>query len=203
MIDRPLISLLLTILPIIAIIGVEYSSKRFHIEREITRKLVHIMLGIVAVLGFIEGPIWLFAVIVSVMTLFIVISFFKKILPSVHNVNRPTYGEIFLPIGILAPLLLVSHNPKIYITSILVVTLADSGAGLVGHWQKKNRKTIIGSVVFFIIALIVISALNNISPHLAMLVALVSTVIERFSPYGSDNLTVPLGVAGLMLLLHM
>ncbi|MEI6850381.1 MAG: hypothetical protein WCK26_00260 [Candidatus Saccharibacteria bacterium] len=200
MIRRPIISAILILLPIVIVTVIEYTSRKFRVSPEITRKLVHITLGIVATLGFIEGPIWLYVFIVSILALFIAISFRKKLLSSINGVKRPTYGEVFLPIGILAPLVLVSHTPYIYVASILILTLADSGAGLTVYLLNKNKKTIAGSLVFFAIASVVIILCTNSPLLMAMGVALGVTVVERFSPFGSDNLTVPLAATALMLL---
>lgn len=203
MIERPLISIILILLPIVAITVIEYVGRKFTISPDITRKLVHIMLGLVAALGFIEGPIWLYALTVAILAFVIAISFRKKLLSSIHNVERQTYGELLLPIGMLAPLLLVSHSPHIYITSILVMTLADSGAGISGYLLRKKKKTIIGSLVFFAIASTIVCLYTDSPLLLTIGVALGATIVERFSPYGSDNLTVPLAITSLMLLFNM
>jgi len=203
MITRPFISIILIILPILTIVVIEYVGRKYNIASEITRKLVHATLGLAAVLGFMEGPIWLYALTVAILAFFIAISFFKKLLSSIHNVNRHTYGELFLPIGILAPLLLVSETPNIYIASILVMAFADSSAGMFGFFLGKKNKSILGSLVFFAVAILVIFLNTNSPIYLVIAVALGSTVVERFSPYGSDNLTVPLATTSLMLFLNM
>jgi len=203
MIKRPLLSAILILLPIIAVVAIEYISRRFRIAPEITRKLVHITLGIVATFGFIEGPVWLYTVIVAILALFIVISFREKLLLSIHGVNRPTYGEVFLPVGIIAPLLFVYDKPKVYIASILILTLADSAAGLFVYLLNKKHKTIAGSLIFFAVASAIMILCTGLPVLISIGVALGVTIVERFSPYGSDNLTVPLAATALMLLFNM
>lgn len=201
MIDRPLVSLALILLPIIVLLGMEIVSKRFHVQPELTRKAAHVIIGIIAVLGFLEGPLWLYAVSVSALTGIVFVSLRKRLLSSLHGVKRPTFGELFLPLGLLAPLPFTLDAPEIYITSILVMTLADSFAGLVGFYTKQRTKSIRGSVVFLGVAFGIILLAAGIPWTQALLVAVIATGVERFSNYGSDNLTIPLVVTAVLLLL--
>lgn len=201
MLKNPAYSAFLTLLPILIVIGLEFVRRKLAIPSELTRKLNHIALGIVAILGYIEGPTWLYAIIIGILTIVIFISYSKNILTSVHDVSRQTFGELFFPVGILAPLLLVADKPSIYIASILVVTLADSLAGIYGYVAKKKSKSLIGTLIFFCVTYLILILTANIELYQVLLVAVTVSLVERFSKYGSDNLTIPLAVTCMLLIM--
>jgi len=82
----------------------------------------------------------------------------------------------------------------------LVLTFADTAAGFVSNFYKEQRKMIRGSLVFFLIAFAILLATGSSLPE-ALVFALILTAVERFSPYGTDNLTVPAAAALLLLFL--
>jgi len=201
MVDRPLVSLLLIALPLIVLFAMEILSRRTRVQPEVTRKISHIVLGSIAVLGFLEGPIWLYAASIAALSLYVFTSLRKKRLRSPHGVERSTYGALFLPLGLLAPLPLTFDAPEVYIFSILIVTFADSAAGLVGFLLKRTQKSMLGSTVFFAVTALILFAYPLALPPFALIgVAVAVTLVERYSIYGSDNLTIPLAATALLLL---
>lgn len=200
MINRPLVSLLLIVLPIVFLLLMEFVAARFKIKTELTRKATHITVGVVAVLGYLEGPLWLYAASIAGLTVFLVITQRRRLLKGLHGVGRPSFGELFFPLGLLAPLPLTLSHPEIYITSILVVTFADSAAGLVGHLRQKQTKSIEGSLAFLVVAFLVIALTTALPLGAAALVAGIVMIVERYSTYGLDNLTIPLATTALLLL---
>jgi dolichol kinase len=121
-------------------------------------------------------------------------------LTSVHKVRRRTFGEIFLPIGTLATWAICQGDPKIFVPSLLIMTFADSAAGLVSDVLKAERKLWAGSAVFMLVALVLFSTVGQLDVVHALLFGLTVTLVERFSPVGSDNTTVPVASALLLLL---
>ena len=98
----------------------------------------------------------------------------------------------------------------VYTISLLTMSLADGLAALVGTYYGMNRKykvygrskTVLGSLTFFIVALVLILIYIDKTGHVFSLgylaVASGLTLIENISPKGMDNLLVPL-VAALFL----
>ncbi len=124
-----------------------------------------------------------------------------------HDTGRVSHGELYFTGAVLALLVLVPKDPLLYVVPILIVTLADTCAALVGARIREPRflrggqgKTLEGSVVFFTVAAICTYLpallLTNATPSDALLisvtVALITTVVEAASEYGLDNLLVPL-----------
>jgi dolichol kinase len=120
---------------------------------------------------------------------------------SIHEVKRRTYGEIFLPLGTLITYAISQGRPEIFVPSVFVMTFADSFAGLTSDMLKKERKVIQGSIVFFVIAFLLLIENTHLPLGHILLATIVVTLVERFSPLGSDNATVPVATALLLLTL--
>jgi phytol kinase len=116
-------------------------------------------------------------------------------------------GEIWFVCGVCLSFLLAS-DPVAYCIAILVVTLADAAAALVGRrfgrllrMPLAARKSAAGSAAFFVVAFAVaflalyaaadVPLMRAIGS--AALVALLTTAIEAVLARGLDNLFVPLG----------
>lgn len=189
-------------------LGIECAHRTLSLPTELTRKLAHIGgAGGAALL-----PLWLsWRAIFAIALFFTVVMTLSKLVHgfhSIHDVERQTYGEIFLPLGIAA-LALMGLDSSIYCCALLVIALADPFAQFVGrkfgrpHQLQLHHKTLEGSGGFFAVALLVIvSVLSLLSPIptstillRGSLAALIVTIIEHISPKGLDNLTAPLAVA--------
>ena len=180
--------------------GVEFFKRRFSLSPELTRRVVHIGAGVCTIIDFYYVPGWPFVVLISTSIAIIGFSYFKNFFTSVHNVTRHTYGEIFLPFGSLSAYFITLGEPTAFLPSLLIMTFADSLAGLTSDFFKQPRKMWRGSLVFFVVAAAILFLTSNMDVPLALLAAVILTAVERFSPRGSDNLTVP-AVAALLLVL--
>jgi phytol kinase len=103
---------------------------------------------------------------------------------------------------------LAADDPVLYCIPMLLLTLADSAAALVGTTWGKHRyltmgdyKTLEGSAAFFVVAFGCIAvplawftpASNPESMAVAALIAFAVTVLEAAVGGGFDNLLIPLG----------
>ena len=91
----------------------------------------------------------------------------------------------------------------------------DGFAAIIGGKYGKNKfeilgneKSVEGSLAMFffsfIVSLVILSIFNPMNAILfSLILALVSTILEAFSPYGFDNLTVPLGTSLVYYLLSI
>ena len=135
------------------------------------------------------------------------------VLPSVHGVDRTTWGEVFLPAGV-ALLAATSPSHAAWVYGILVMGLSDSIAGLTGQHLGRHHfrigpssKTVEGSLSFFAVTLVIGLALtigdegfDQVAvPLLGVgLAALVLTAVEAVLPWGLDNLVLPVLAAALL-----
>ena len=192
--------LLLSLMFLTFMATVELLKRKFKLSAEFTRRVIHIGSGFSALLHYLFVPGWPFVLLVGSSIVIIAISYRKNFFTSVHDVKRPTFGEIYLPLGVLSAYFISLLEPAAFIPALLITTLADSFAGLVSDFYKQPRKMWRGSLAFFWVALIILFTTTlNWPVHVA--VALALTFIERYSPFGSDNLTVPVGATLLLVIL--
>jgi phytol kinase len=170
-----------------------------------TRRIAHVFSALIA----FTFPYYLkIEYIVFLCILFLLkltISKHKKILGSIHGVVRKTWGELFFPIGVgIVAILTLPLYVELYQISILLLGLADTAANIIGTYYPyhsllifRNKKTYSGSLAFAIVAVIIFIAFG-INPVVAVVFGAVLSVIEVLSPYGTDNLTVPLFTAVLL-----
>lgn len=188
----------------------EYVSRTHRkIHSELKRKIVHMGAGcFVATWPFYFK--WWEIGLVALMALFVVaMSIQYNIFRSIHSVNRRSFGEILftIAIGLLA---FLDGSPWIFAAAMLHLGLADGLAGVVGTlFAKKSRykvfgytKSWLGTATFFVVSLAVTTgyfiATHHFDPALLVAIPILTTMVENFAVFGTDNLFVPLMVAGLL-----
>jgi dolichol kinase len=188
----------LALIYVTILLGIEITKRKFNLSGEMSRRIVHIFTGLTSVIYFQLLPAPHFVTLSVISLIVVLLSQRFGWFTSIHSVKRKTYGEIFLPLGTLGTWAITQAEPKTFIPSMLIMTLADSSAGLVSDFLKQSRKMFRGSIMFFIVALAILLLSPEVSVLAAIAFALALTLVERYSPLGSDNFTVP--VAGAVLL---
>lgn len=185
----------------------EFGWRRGWLRNEFGRKFVHITIGSFVAFWPLfltwNQIFFLSAAFVAAVGLSKYLGIFKAI----HSVQRPTWGEIFfaLSVGLLA---LLTQNGWMYMAALLHMSLADGLAAIIGtQYGKRNRysvlghtKSIVGSVTFFSISLIILVGYSigtdtSIGLFTLLGTSLVATVLENVSTRGLDNITVPVWIA--------
>jgi phytol kinase len=187
-----------------------WRNKKQGKNRELGRKIVHMSVG--ALLAFSPYFLHWYEIEIISFSFFIVIVISKSlnIFTSIHAVDRKTFGEIFfaLSFGLVA---LVTHEKSIYLAAILLMSIADGAAAIMGIYFGKNnfyrvfgtRKSVVGTTSFFVCSLIILllvksqSGLNGTYAYLPA-IAVVATVLENVSVWGADDITVPIVTALLL-----
>jgi phytol kinase len=205
--------LVITILAVfLVLVGNEIWWRRQKPHDEFSRKFVHITVGsFVAFWPFFLT--WTQIEILSVAFLIVIgLSRWLGVFQAIHSVQRPTWGEVFfaLAVGLLA---LITHDKWIYAVSLLQMSVADGMAAVVGtrfSGQHKyavlgHAKSVIGTLTFFAVSLVVLLVLNQYLPHQLSLMEIMSlsalaSLIENIGIMGLDNLLVPCLVA--LVLVH-
>lgn len=199
---------------IAAVIGVflilvfaEYLSRYKGVHSELTRKLVHILVGVfVAFWPFFLS--WRQIQMISLAFLLVVlVSLWLNVFRSIHAVQRNVAGELLfaMVIGILA---FISTEEWIFTAAMLHLSLADGLAATVGLlWGDSNQykvfkrvKSVAGSLAFFFTSVVIIilyTIFSDADPNIAALLWLpvAATAAENVAVNGSDNLVIPLLVA--------
>ena len=178
--------------------AIEYLTRLKKYPKEITRRIAHMLSGIFgAIMGITLEP-WVFITFVLFFLLIISVSYVRKFFSSIHGVKRRTYGEIFLPLGILAAFLISNGETTTYLVSVLILSIADPLAGFLSDLQF-DKKRILGSSSFFLCSLLILFLFLRSQPFsLLILQALLVTLVERISKYGTDNLSIPISTSLLL-----
>ena len=177
----------------------------------IIRKLIHLITGImIFVLSFLlqrEVLMWL----IVAGSLFSFLTFNYKKFHILHKTTDASLGTLFYPLGILSSYLILYNMPVLYFqTSLLVLSVSDTAANFMGQIKKGNgkffilhdRKSMHGIMGYVFSALIIFYILlpARLTTDVFFMVTLIflSVVFEISSWRGSDNFTIPVGLAILL-----
>ena len=203
------IKIAVIILWILTILVIAFLCKKYFPKKEeLSRKVIHIGTGPVILLA------WIFDIPKNIaffsalfITLALGINYQYRLLPAIEDIKRKSFGTIAYGISITLLLLLFwpRHASSISI-GVLSMAFGDGLAGLIGRSIKSPTWSVfgqiksiagtftMGSVVAITTA--TISSTNNLGIHPLeiIVISLIATFLEQISPWGMDNLTVPIGV---------
>lgn len=204
------------IIGFIYVVGVIVAGKIFEKKsKEASRKFIHIMLApywIIAILCF-DNVIWasvlpfLFVIINAISCKFELIKQMER-----EGKEKDGFGTIYYALSLLilsiitfGPLKIYKnmYGPVVAFVGVLIMALGDGFAAIIGKNVKSfeykilgTKKTLAGSATMFFISFIILSVFLvyvkvAIWPIKAILIALLSTILEAISVKGLDNITVP------------
>ncbi len=183
-------------------------------QSEWSRKLVHIGTGPVVLMA------WFFAIdraiaipVAGVVTLLAALNHRLRLLPGIEDIDRHSYGTIAYGASItLLFWFLWPDRPQPLVAGVLVMAFGDGMAGLLGplipspRWRVLGQtRSLAGTAVMGVLAAAVLKGVALVQPAAApstwslLAIAAGATALEQWASLGVDNLTVPLGVAGLWL----
>ncbi|WP_282027733.1 hypothetical protein [Ruegeria faecimaris] len=210
--------ILLALASVAALLGlmavVRWLAQKVGLSAEVQRKLMHVGTGLFTlVLPWIFPERWpiymLIGVTLIVMLILRLPRFSQGLGATLHSVERTSYGDFLLALSVGLCLLLAGENTLYYVLPIAVLTLADAAAALAGTTYGTKRyvvedgeKSLEGSVVFFVVTLLVAIICflfsSKLPPSnimmLCLMVAAFGTLVEAQSWRGFDNLFLPLGL---------
>lgn len=183
---------------------VELIARITRLSVELTRKIVHIAAGLIAVSLPLFMPFEHIAILCLIFVPIMLISKSLNIFGSIHRVKRSTYGEVCFPMGILLAVVLFPSLVT-YIYAVLTMALADGFASVIGQsWGRRPYKlwraykTVEGSATFLAITLVIsficLQAVGIgllVAFGLSIVLAAILTISEAILPYGLDNLVIP------------
>ena len=192
---------------------------------DFTRKFIHIGVGM-----WIVGTVLLFEncylalIPPAVFVIINAVSYWRGTITAMETGDKSNLGTIYFPISFAVIIYCFWGMPVPMVASMMPMTWGDAQAGLVGRRYGFHRYTVLGhtrsvegsvamllwswistSLVLFVLPLVL--GLPTISPLLALIyggaTALVCTLVEALSPWGIDNLTVPLAAGLVLYALHI
>ncbi len=204
---------------VLAVLLLADAFRRYlHIPVATTRKAVHIAVGmwVFPTLFLFEHRGWALLPPLA-FVLLNALSLRFRLFAAIEVAER-TWGTVLFPLSfaLLLGLFWPIGRPEIAAGGVMAMTWGDAMASIVGRtWGQAGyrlwgqRKTWLGSLACFSWTLLALTMtlrfLGGVTPPLALgraaLASLGGTVVEALSPRGTDNLTVPLAVAGLLYLL--
>ena len=120
--------------------GVEFIKRNFSLSASVTRRVTHVGAALIAA----AAPLFLNQLtIILACVLFagvVIIGRRTTFLSSIHNVERQSFGDVFLPLGeAVSAVVFLPHNIAAFQYGILVMGLSDALAGFVGErWSKHS-----------------------------------------------------------------
>ena len=193
-------------------------QRRQSVHSETVRKALHVLMGSVALsFPLVFTTVWpvvgLAALSLALMLALRRVPWLRRRFGSVlYSVGRRSYGEVCFPVAVCALFVGSGGGGIGYVIPLLLLTLADPAAALVGTRLGRMRfasfggaKSGEGSLAFFLVAVpcaLLPLALVGTPLAAALLTALAiataATFIEAASGHGLDNLFVPLGGFALL-----
>ncbi len=202
-----------------ALLGLaEWLARRTTLAPEWSRKLVHLGGGLVCLLFPLLLDRALTVLLLAILFgggLWLAEHF--RWLQCLCRVPRRSHGSVYYPFAIAALFRLTTGHYALYVSAVLVLTVADTAAALVGARFGRIRyrtggvdehKSLEGSLAFWVLAFLAVGLPLTVSAGTvtagqavlsAFLAATLLTAVEAVSVGGRDNLYVPL-LAAFMLL---
>ena len=181
--------------------GLELAVRRASAGSEATRRVAH-----VAACAY---SVWIHSFLSTAQFIAVAGSFVAlmagskllHVLRSIHGTRRRTWGEVYMPLGLLVGAAIAGDNSRAFVAAAVILGVADVAAGLVGDARGSESKTWWGTAAFAFVAIVVLIALGRgVLRSVVLGVAL--ALVERVSPWGTDNVTIPVAAAAALVALE-
>ena len=184
-------------------------------RQEVYRKLVHISSSTIALCLWYFGKDMMLKWVILVSILFPLFDYLRKYLPRIQRLYHNLFGIITRPneyeglsgaswVFIGAGVTVYLFNEKIAIIALLIMSLSDSAAALIGMKYGQTQlfnKSLEGSIAFFTTTYFIIILLTPASLIVILLTTFIVTAIELFSTQKfNDNIFIPLATGILLTL---
>ncbi len=193
-----------------------------HRPVDFTRKFIHIGVGMWILGEVLLFETWYLALIPPATFVIInAISYWRGTFRAMEGEERGTLGTIYFPIAFGALVYYYWSQPVLMVASMMPLTWGDAMAAVIGqrygHYRYtiwKRTRSLEGSLAMLLFSWMATSLALFVMPYLlgkplinwmlaliyGGVVALVCTVVEAFTPWDLDNLTI---AAAAALVLHL
>jgi phytol kinase len=216
----PLLAAIAVVIALLGMLaGLRLLRQRVTLHPELARKLSHLGFGLITLtFPWLFHSVWPVIVvsalaIVTLLALRYVPALRSTVGEAVHGVDRSSFGDLYFPIAVTGLFVLAKGSWVLYTLPLLTLTLADAVAALIGvsygrmkYDGAEGRKSIEGSLAFFLVAFLAIHLplllLTPTGRAESLLIGLTFGVLvmllEAVAWRGLDNLFIPFG--GFLLL---
>ena len=181
------------------------------VEKKITRKVVHILVGFEwVILHHFMGPGIHFLVVCILFTLLLAFTHRRNLMPMIASEGDNAPGTVYYGIAMTIMATITLFVPSMIVPfgiGVFCTSLGDGLAGLLGQLitTPKNakiygNKTVYGTLFNFIVSAIVVGSFGHVFSlgltiwHI-LAVAFFVTELELFTGRGLDNITITLGAS--------
>jgi phytol kinase len=212
------LALLIAFLYVSIVLALSEALRRgLKVSVDVTRKFVHIAVGMIAFPLALLFSAWQFAIIPPLAFIVVnYVSYRRQIFAGMETGERGQLGTVYFPISFSILIPLLWSQPALLVASLMPMTWGDAFAALIGQRYGKRKFTVLGqtrslegTIVMFafsllavFLALVFFAQPIATSFVFALVVALIASVVEALSPFGIDNLTVPLSSAIVLVALN-
>lgn len=194
--------------------GLSLLSRSGRVPAELIRKMLHVAMGL-TVVGFpwLFTEDWPVLVLVGLslvgLVLLRVSRWLRRLFGGVlGGVGRSSLGDLCFPVSVGVLWLIADGDALLFGVPILVLTLADATAALIGtrygsvHYQTRDgTKSVEGSLAFFVVTfmsvhvpvLLITDTDRLVCLLLGVTIGVLVMLLESVSWRGLDNVLVPLG----------
>ena len=184
-------------------------------RQEVYRKIVHISSSGIAILLWYFGKDAMLPWVLAVAILFPILDWLRKYIPLLKKLYFILFGIITRPyehqvlsgaswVFIGAGLTAYLFNENVAVIALLVMSLSDSAAALIGIKYGTTRlfnKSLEGTLAFLISTYLIIFLFSSASFMLLLLTSITVTAIELFStPKYNDNILISITTAIILTL---
>lgn len=193
--------------------GVWQWRRRAGPAAELTRKAMHIGMGAIASLlpWLFDRPWPVLALCSGLAAAFLALKLFARtstLGAAMHDIGRDSRGDIYFALSVAALWLLAGADRLLFLVPVLVLTLGDAVAALVGKRFGRTYfddgtagKTLEGSTALFVVAFLTVAGPLVLCERvtlasaaiMATTMALLVTLLEAMAWRGLDNILVPIG----------
>ncbi len=213
--NRDIINTMILAASFLLLFGIaELLYHKLKVKVELTRKLVHMVTGLLALLfPVMLGNHWLVLLLSVLFAIILFLSLRYKLLQSINAIDRDSVGSLAYPVAVYASYLVYDYFHQQYVyfyMPILILAVCDPVAALTGRrWPlgkyspAKESKTLMGSAMFFVSAFILIIVLSQVLQSkagiyatviTALIISLLASIAEAVTKKGYDNLAIPASV---------
>jgi phytol kinase len=198
---------------------VHRAGRRFALGAETQRKLVHVGVGVYAMLLPLMLDRGGFLVFAALALGVLIVLRLPRVASSgagaaVHSVQRRSWGDFYVLFTVAALFLLSAGDPEYYIMPLAVLTVSDAAAALIGSEYGRRRfgaegrmKSVEGTAAFlvltWVVTMVIFVEFTEVPRHnviwLASAISAMAAAIEADSWHGLDNIFVPLGIYCLLI----
>ncbi len=193
--------------------ALSWLQRTYQPDAELVRKLFHIGMGVFALsFPLLLTELWqawlLCGLTVGLLLALRCVEPLRRRFGAVlGNVPRCSHGELYFALGVTGLFCMARHSLLLYCGPLLILTFADAAAALVGQRFGRHpyrsltcAKSLEGSIAFFTCSafttatlLVLVAALPvSHAVLIAVVAALLLTIVEALAWRGLDNLFLPL-----------